>query len=278
MKKYTFWSITMLLITLTIFAINRPSSAEKTVVNKQNLKAEFVSMKANAGEEKTEAASAEQLFEQYITDTYTSMGLKAAGLSADVFKKALTGYFNLKDSGKLSAKKNILSIVDFTRSSKSKRLWIIDLAAQKLLFNTFVAHGQGSGNDIATNFSDLANSHMSSLGFYVTNETYFGKHGLSLRLDGVDKGFNTNARNRAVVVHGAEYVSQSAINQLGRLGRSHGCPALPTELTKPIIDTIKDKTVLFINGPEGKYNSAYLNTGDAATNYAVQYAESAVRI
>lgn len=278
MKKYTFWSITMLLIAVTIFAINRPSSAEKTTVDKQTLKADLVSMEMKAGENEKEAASAEQLFEQYITDTYTTMGLNAAGLTVDVFKKALTGYFNLKDSGKLSTNKDILSIVDFTKSSKTKRMWIIDLAAQKLLFNTFVAHGQGSGNDMATSFSDLANSHMSSLGFYVTNETYFGKHGLSLRLDGMDEGFNTNARNRAVVVHGAEYVSQSAINQLGRLGRSHGCPALPTELTKPIIDTIKDKTVLFINGPEGNYNSAYLNTSGAASNYAVQYAGSAARI
>lgn len=271
MKKYTFWSITMLLITLTIFAINRPTSAEKSVVNNQILKAQPVSMEA-ANEEN--AASAEQIFDQYITETYTTMGLTSAGLSLDVFKKALTGYFNLKDSGKLSSKKDILSIVDFTKSSKSKRLWIIDLAAQKLLFNTLVAHGQGSGNDLATSFSDLANSHKSSLGFYVTNETYFGKHGLSLRLDGMDEGYNTNARNRAVVVHGAAYVSQSAIKQLGRLGRSHGCPALPTELTKPIIETIKDKTVLFINGPESNYSSAYLNTTGAASNYAMQYAGS----
>lgn len=275
MKKYTFWSITMLLLTLTIFAFNRPSSAEKSVENNQIFKAQPVSM---AAAEAVETASAEEMFEQYITDTYTAIGLNSAGLSLDVFKKALTGYFNLKDSGKLSETKNILSIVDFTKSSRSKRLWIIDLAAQKLLFNTLVAHGQGSGNDLATNFSNLANSHQSSLGFYVTNEVYFGKHGMSLRLDGMDEGYNTNARNRDVVVHGAEYVSQSAINQLGRLGRSHGCPALPTELTKPIIETIKDKTVLFINGPESKYSSAYLNRDGAASNYAIQYAGSQSRI
>jgi hypothetical protein len=262
MKKFTFWSITMLLITVTIFAISRPSSAEKTVVNNQIVKARPASVIES---------SVEEMFDKYIVDTYSLMDLASSGLSLDVFKKALTGYYNLKDSGKLSSKKDILSIVDFTKSSKTKRLWIIDLAAQKLLFNTLVAHGQGSGNDMATAFSNRPNSNQSSLGFYVTNETYFGKHGLSLRLDGMDEGFNTNARNRAVEVHGAEYVSQGAINQLGRLGRSHGCPALPTELTGPIIETIKNKTVLFINGSENTYSSSYLNSSAAANNYAAQY-------
>lgn len=265
MKKYTFWSITMLLITLTLFAINRPSSAEKSVADNQIIKARPASARV---------ISAEEMFDQYINATYTAIGLTRAGLSMDVFKKALTGYFNLKDSGKLSTTKNILSIVDFTRSSKTKRLWVIDLAAQKLLFNTFVAHGKGSGNDLATSFSNLTNSYQSSLGFYITNEIYFGKHGLSLRMDGMDEGYNTNARERAIVVHGADYVSQNAINQWGRLGRSQGCPALPSELTKPIIETIKDKTLLFINGSEDKYSSSYLNSGGAANNYAAQYAGS----
>lgn len=275
MKKYTFWSITVLLIALTIFAINRPSSAEKTAVSTETFQVHHASSVSKKSEN---IASSEQLFEQYITDIYTNMGLTHTGLALDVFKKALTGYFNLKDSGKLSSQKDILSIVDFTKSSKSERLWIIDLAAQKLLFNTFVAHGQGSGNDLATSFSNLANSHQSSLGFYVTNETYFGKHGLSLRLDGMDKGYNTNARDRAIVVHGAKYVSQSTINQLGRLGRSHGCPALPTALTQPIINTIKDKTVLFINGPESQYSSPYLDTSVAANKYAGTFTGTNSRI
>ncbi|HXI01394.1 MAG TPA: murein L,D-transpeptidase catalytic domain family protein [Sphingobacteriaceae bacterium] len=263
MKKYTFWSITMLLITITMFAINRKSSADGSVINNQIIKAQPASLAIT---------SAEEMLEQYITETYSILGLTQSGLSMDVFKKAFIGYLNLKDGGKINPTKNILSIVDFTKSSRTKRLWIIDLAAQKLLFNTLVAHGQGSGNDMATSFSNLNNSHQSSLGFYITNEIYFGKHGLSLKMDGMDEGYNTNARERAVVVHGAAYVSQSAINQLGRLGRSHGCPALPSELTKPIIETIKNKTVLFINGSESKYSSAYLNPTGAAQNYAAQFA------
>ena len=120
---------------------------------------------------------------------------------------------------------------------------------------------------MATNFSNLANSHQSSLGFYITSETYFGKHGLSIKLEGMDKGYNTNARDRAVVIHGAEYVSQSFINQHGRLGRSHGCPALPLELTKTIIDTIKGQTCLYINGPAANYTSNYLDQELAVADF-----------
>jgi hypothetical protein len=127
------------------------------------------------------------------------------------------------------------------------------------LFNTLVAHGQGSGMDMAEKFSNTPNSNQSSLGFYVANETYTGKHGMSLRLDGMDEGYNTNARSRAVVVHGADYVSQSFVNQHGRLGRSWGCPALPRELTSAIINTIKGKTLLYIEGPSDTYSSSHLD-------------------
>ncbi|HEY1024347.1 MAG TPA: murein L,D-transpeptidase catalytic domain family protein [Sphingobacteriaceae bacterium] len=264
MKRYTFWSITMLLITLVIFVINRRSAAELTVVSVQA---------AEKGKDALQADSSLQLsvldiFDNYISDSYYAMELDQAGLDLEVFKKAVTGYYNLKNNGSLTPEKDILSIADFTLSSKAKRLWVVDLADQKLLFNTYVAHGRGSGNDMASAFSNVPNSHQSSLGFYIANETYFGKHGLSLKLDGMDQGFNSNARNRAIVVHGANYVSESSIRQLGRLGRSHGCPAVPMELTRPIINTIKGKTVLFINGQQTKYESAYLNGELAASNFA----------
>lgn len=208
-----------------------------------------------------------ELFVQHSLSIYNQAKLAASGLDQNLFKKALIGYYNLKKTQAISANKALLSIIDFSKKSSQKRLWIIDLKEGKLLFNTLVAHGQGSGLDLATNFSNIPNSHQSSLGFYLTSETYIGKHGLSMRLEGMDKGFNSNARERAVVVHGAAYVSQEFVNQTGRLGRSHGCPALPLELTNTIINTIKGKTCLFISGPAQNYKSDYLDQELAISNF-----------
>jgi hypothetical protein len=140
------------------------------------------------------------------------------------------------------------------QSSTAKRLWIIDLDKKELLLNTWVAHGNGSGSDKATRFSNVNDSFQSSLGFYVTGEVYSGKHGKSLRLDGMDAGYNDNARKRSIVVHGASYVSQGTINALGRLGRSQGCPAVAPE----------GRTVLFINGNDERYTSKFLDQHMAA--------------
>ncbi|HEY0898118.1 MAG TPA: murein L,D-transpeptidase catalytic domain family protein [Sphingobacteriaceae bacterium] len=259
MKRFSFWSITLLLITLTVFAVNRRSAAEKS-----DLPVQPVTL---AKATSVPAMSKVEIFDNYIVETYTNIGLAKAGLDLDVFRKAVIGYYNLKQSGKLSATKNILSIADFTKKSRNKRLWIVDLAQQKMLFHTFVTHGKNSGGDMATDFSNIPNSEKSSLGFYIANEIYYGKHGMSLKLDGMDEGFNSNARNRAVVVHGAAYANPGVIDQLGRLGRSQGCPALPKALTKPIIETIKNKTVLFINGGDESYTSTYLNQDFAAESY-----------
>jgi len=155
-------------------------------------------------------------------------------------------------------------VVDFNKSSRSKRMWVIDLLNKKLLLNTWVAHGQGSGDDVATHFSDTNESHQSSLGFYVTDDIYFGKHGRSLRLDGMDAGFNSHARERAVVLHAADYVSQGTINTLGRLGRSFGCPAVSPLVIDYVINTLKGKTMIFINGSDSRYTSKYLNANLAA--------------
>ena len=212
-------------------------------------------------------------YNAYLKDIYTATQLEQHGLSLDVFEKAVTGFFNLKLSGKISADKAILSIADFDQSSTKKRLWIIDLAKRELILNTWVAHGQHSGGDKPTKFSNINNSFQSSIGFYVTGEIYNGQHGRSLRLDGMDEGFNSNARKRAIVVHGASYVSQGTINALGRLGRSQGCPAVPAELSNQVIDIIGGKTVLFINVSDVDYNSKYLNEGLAA-HLASNYYES----
>lgn len=165
----------------------------------------------------------------------------------NVFAAAFEGFYNLKAEGRVE--KDILTVVDFSLSSNQKRLWVIDLAQQKVLYNTLVAHGRNTGNEFANVFSNRAESNMSSLGFYATGEIYYGKHGKSLRLDGLQKGINDNARRRAVVIHGADYVSESFIKRHSRLGRSQGCPAIPVELTDEIIQTIKDKSCLYIYHP-----------------------------
>lgn len=206
------------------------------------------------------------LYSSYLSNVYETANLYASGLNLDVFAKAVTGYLNLKKTKKINQDNSILTIVDFNKSSCSKRMWIIDLQNATLLLNTWVAHGQGSGDDMPNQFSNIDSSHQSSLGFYVTGEIYNGKHGRSLRLDGMDNGFNSNARSRDVVVHAADYVSQEVINSTGRLGRSFGCPAVSPELAPKIINLIKDKTVLFISGTDSRYESKYLDQDFAANS------------
>ncbi|WP_348813394.1 murein L,D-transpeptidase catalytic domain family protein [Flavobacterium maritimum] len=166
------------------------------------------------------------------------------------FSKALKGYYALKEKGLI--KKNILTLVDFSLSSNIKRLWVIDLATNTILFQSLVAHGRNTGEEFANSFSNAAQSFKSSVGFYATGEIYNGKHGMSLKLDGLEKGINDNARNRGVVIHAANYVSDAFIRNNKRLGRSQGCPALPEELSKGIISVIKEKSCLFIYHPSVK--------------------------
>lgn len=169
------------------------------------------------------------------------------------FDRAMKGFYALKAKGLVT--KNIITIVDFSLSSNVKRLWVINLDTNTVLFNSLVAHGRNSGEEFAKNFSNAGESYKSSLGFYATGEIYNGKHGMSLKLDGLEKGVNDNARDRAVVMHGADYVSESFIKNNQRLGRSLGCPALPQEMTAEIIEVIKDKSCLFIYHPSQKNNT-----------------------
>lgn len=164
--------------------------------------------------------------------------------SEESFNAAMTGFMSYKQSKKV--KKNILTIVDFNLSSTKKRLWVIDLDSKRVLFNTLVSHGKNTGDEYARSFSNMCDSNKSSLGFYATGEVYNGKHGKSLKLDGLEKGKNDNARRRGVVIHGADYVSDKFIKTHNRLGRSQGCPALPVELSDDIINVVKDKSCVFI--------------------------------
>lgn len=163
------------------------------------------------------------------------------------FTEALTGFYEMKDKGLVQ--KEILTIIDFSLSSNVKRLWVIDLATNTILINSLVAHGRNTGDEFATSFSNQDSSYKSSLGFYATAEVYNGKHGQSLKLDGLEKGINDHARQRGIVIHAANYVSESFINKNKRLGRSQGCPALPEDLSKEIIEMIKNKSLLFIYHP-----------------------------
>ncbi|WP_276370215.1 murein L,D-transpeptidase catalytic domain family protein [Chryseolinea sp. H1M3-3] len=172
----------------------------------------------------------------------------------DLFNRALTGYQLLEKAKKLSTK-GVLTLIDFRRSANEKRLWVIDLVHKKILFHTLTAHGRNTGDVFARNFSNTPNSNQSSLGFYVTGKTYIGKHGISLKLHGVENGINDKAEARAIVMHGATYVSESYIKQYGRLGRSFGCPAIPMALHKKIITEIAEGTCLFIFYPDPTYVS-----------------------
>lgn len=169
-------------------------------------------------------------------------------LKFEAFEMAMNGYQNLSFKNK-----DIISVIDFSLPSTDKRMVVIDLKQKKVLFHTIVSHGRNSGEKYATSFSNKHGSYQSSLGFYKTANTYQGGNGYSLVLDGLEKGINDQAKPRAVVIHGADYSSQAVINATGRLGRSYGCPALPRGVTKPIINTIKDGTMLFIYADNKEY-------------------------
>lgn len=178
----------------------------------------------------------------------------------DLFERAMIGFYKLKCEQKLSDK-DLLTIIDFRKSANEKRLWTLDLKTRKVLFHTLVAHGQNTGEVFAEKFSNRKGSHQSSLGFYVTKDTYIGKHGISLKLHGAEPGINDLAEARAIVMHGADYVSEEFIERVGRLGRSHGCPAVPAPLAEEIVTTLAGNTCLFIYYPEYRYlaQTAYYN-------------------
>jgi hypothetical protein len=182
-----------------------------------------------------------------LMNIYQELCLEDAGLSRTVFDYALRGL------QKINPSKAILAIVDLSQPSVNKRLYVIDLVKHKLLFRTYVAHGRNSGDLYAKKFSNDMSSYQSSLGFYQTLDTYQGKHGLSLKLKGLEPGFNTNVLDRAVVMHGADYVSENFIRKIGRLGRSFGCPAIPYDVHKDIIETLKNGACLFVFSPDKQY-------------------------
>ncbi len=194
-------------------------------------------------------------YQKMTKNLYRKMNLSNK-IDYKLFEKAIAGYekINSKTNG------NFLTIIDYAKPSTDKRFYVLDMKNKKVFYETYVSHGVNTGNVNATKFSNKVDSRKSSLGFFLTNETYFGSNGYSLRLDGLEPGINSNARKRAIVIHGADYANPNFIEKTGRLGRSWGCPALPLGLNKKIIDTIKNGTVLFVNGNDLNYaqNSKYI--------------------
>lgn len=187
----------------------------------------------------SELAVGEQLFEE----------MELGGIVNFIaFRQAVAGYNRIKEKGK-----PILTLIDFSKPSTEKRLFVFDMEKKKLLYSSVVSHGRNSGENYATSFSNQNGSYKSSLGFYLTENTYQGGNGYSLILNGLEKGINDKAKERAIVVHGASYANPAVAASSGRLGRSLGCPALPTKLAKPIINTIKDGSVMFIYANNTSY-------------------------
>ena len=245
MKKHLLLLALIVSFSLILISFAKANNASKLVA----------SSKDSATTDTVAVANEVSLSDQLFNDLH----LKNVGLSKETVEYAIKGYEKLVDSG-LVNNDQFLTIVDFSQTSRNKRFYILDMKNNKLVWNTYVSHGKNSGVDMAKSFSNQFNSNKSSLGFYVTKSTYKGKHGLSLRLGGLEHGFNDNAEARGVVVHGASYVNAGRVNS-DYMGRSQGCPALPQNEYAQVINIIKGGSVMFIYNPSQDYlqSSTLLN-------------------
>ncbi|MBN2482309.1 MAG: murein L,D-transpeptidase catalytic domain family protein [Bacteroidales bacterium] len=178
--------------------------------------------------------------------------IKDTGINSEAFFYAYGGYRLLEQEG-LVANNGILTVIDYSLPSSAERLFIIDIKNRKLLWKSLVAHGKNTGENYASRFSNRPGSYQSSLGFFITGDTYYGQNGYSLILDGLDTMYNELAKTRAIVIHGAVYVSDAFIENNGRLGRSFGCPALPVQSCREMIDLIKSGSIIFSYYPDQEY-------------------------
>jgi hypothetical protein len=192
--------------------------------------------------------------ESFYSFFYTALKSDVPKPDYEVFTTALTGFFNLKAGGLIRS--NILTVIDFSISSCLERMWIIDMKKMEVVHVSLVAHGRNSGEEYASHFSNAPSSNKSSIGFYLTDGIYYGRHGVSLYLNGVESGVNDKARERAIVMHGADYVSRDYIKNYGRLGRSYGCPSFPLKDHEEIIKLLSEGSCMFIYYPDDKYRSS----------------------
>lgn len=186
--------------------------------------------------------------EQWISEQLSTLNPQASNLDPTVLKLGLTAYLRARHLG--LDEKQLLTIIDYSKPATERRLWVVDLKKGKILFNTWVSHGKNSGEIQATSFSNQPGSLKSSIGVFLTEATYKGGKGLSLRLTGLEHGINDNAYRRSIVVHGAWYVNPEVIARYGQIGRSWGCPAVSPKLVRPLINTIKDKTLVMMYYPD----------------------------
>jgi hypothetical protein len=184
----------------------------------------------------------------------------ADSLDSSVLRLALNAAACARDAG-VAKNDRLLTVIDYSKASTEPRLWVLDLERERVLFEELVAHGRGSGENFATRFSNQDGSHQTSLGLFRTADTYVGANGYSLRLDGLEAGVNDRARDRAIVMHGAPYVTETNVRTVGRLGRSHGCPALRPAVARTVIDTIKQGSLVFAYYPDQQWlkGSRFLN-------------------
>jgi hypothetical protein len=183
---------------------------------------------------------------------YYTLDLQQRGLSMQAFEYAYKGYRRLLQE-KIISKQDYLTICDFSQSSNNKRFYLVDMVNNKVILNTYVAHGRNSGGEYATRFSNRSKSLQSSLGFYVTQSVYYGEHGLSLRVAGLEKGYNDKALQRNIVIHGADYIGDKKPGRYNYMGRSYGCPAIPRKECNQVINMIKNGSCVFIYHPSKNY-------------------------
>ena len=199
--------------------------------------------------------------EAYVTKIYKTIDFNGNAPSEVCFKQGIKGYHLLKLTERLNNPR-YLTLIDLSLSSNIKRMWVIDMDSNKLVFNELTSHGKNSGDEFATSFSNENNSHKSSLGFYVTGDIYYGRQNLSVKLHGLENGFNNNAFIRGIVIHGADYVSESFAQKEKRIGRSYGCPAVRQPIINSLSQIIANGSCLYIYYPDKRYQqkSAYLNS------------------
>jgi hypothetical protein len=204
------------------------------------------------------------------TTSFELATVAESGASADVLQLALSAVSCAVTSGAI-APPPTLTLIDYSRPSVEPRLWVFELSTGKMLYKELVAHGRNTGENLSLHFSDRMNSHQSSIGLFVTGDTYVGSNGYSLRMEGLEPGFNATARERAIVMHGAPYVSADIAARQGRLGRSWGCPALRQAVARDVIDSVRGGGVVFSYYPDEAWlkSSRFLNgcsTRAAATS------------
>ena len=239
-------SFLLLLVTAGVFAANvRTSAASSTLTTPDipNTPVTAVNVTAASMPTSAEAATSEAAPVSFAALRNWG-GQRPAGLSPKAFSAALDAVSCARGRG-VSANSDVLTVIDYSLPSTQPRLWVLDLARRKVLFHELVAHGAGSGDVYATHFSNVNDSRSTSLGLFLTTETYEGGNGYSLKLKGLDAGVNDLAEARHIVMHGAWYVSSEHAQQFGRLGRSWGCPALPQADAKSVIDTVKGGSFIF---------------------------------